>query len=56
LQSNDWIKFRPKVLLVEILDFDLDHPDEFSVHSFILDQDYVLFAKTYNTLFYRDKT
>jgi FkbM family methyltransferase len=54
LQSNDWERYRPVVLLVEILNFDLGNPDAYSVHQFILDKGYVLFAKTYNTLFYKD--
>lgn len=54
LQSNDWNKFRPRVLLVEILNFDMNHPDAYPVHKFILDNGYVLFAKTYNTLLYKD--
>lgn len=54
LQSNDWNKFRPRVLLVEILNFDMNHSDAYPVHKFILDKDYALFAKTYNTLFYKD--
>lgn len=54
LQSNDWSKFRPRVLLVEILNFDMKHPESFPVHRFILDEGYELFAKTCNTLFYKD--
>lgn len=55
LQSNNWDKYRPRVLLVEILNFDLNHPEAFPVHNFIIDNGYVLFAKTYNTLFYKDE-
>lgn len=54
LLSNDWERFRPHVLLVEILNFDLSTPEVFPVHCFILDKGYVMFAKTINTLFYRD--
>ncbi len=54
LQSNDWTRFRPKVLLVEILNFDMKHPDASPVHNFILNEGYELFAKTFNTVFYKD--
>lgn len=54
LHSNDWERFRPCVLLVEILNFDLNTPDAFPVHNYILDKGYVMFAKTFNTLFYKD--
>lgn len=54
LQSNDWTRFRPRVLLVEILNFDLNHPESYPVHNFMLEHGYVLFAKTYNTAFYKD--
>lgn len=54
LESNDWQKYRPQVLLVEILDFDLNHPSEYPVHNFIQDIGYSLFAKTHNTLIYKN--
>lgn len=54
LQSNDWIRFRPRILLVEILDFDVTRPGASFVHNFLVNQGYALFAKTYNTVFYRD--
>lgn len=54
LQSNDWSRYRPKVLVVEILDFDLKRASEYPVHQFIIDEGYELFAKTYNTSFYKD--
>lgn len=54
LQSNDWNRFRPRVLLVEILNFDLNRPKEYPVHFFLLNEGYELFAKSYNTLFYKD--
>lgn len=54
LQSNDWSRYRPKVLIVEILDFDLKRASEYPVHQFIIDEGYELFAKTYNTSFYKD--
>jgi len=54
LQSNDWARYRPAILLVEILNFDLQRVDEHPVHEFLVKTGYALFAKTYNTVFYRD--
>lgn len=54
LESNDWSKYRPSLLLIEILNFDMNHIDHFPVHAFIVRQGYELCAKTYNTVFYKD--
>lgn len=54
LRSNHWTKYRPTVLVVEILNFDLNKADRYPVHNFIVEKGYQLFAKTYNTLFYKD--
>jgi len=56
LKSNDWFRFRPFCLLVEALDFKLAKPSSAPVHSFLEMQNYELFAKTFNSLFYLDKT
>ena len=55
LKSNDWTRFRPSCLLVEALGFKLATPSA-PIHSFVELQNYELFAKTFNTLFYLDKT
>lgn len=55
LESNDWIKYRPKMLLIEILDFDINHPEKYPVHNFVINKGYAMWAKTYNTVFYEDK-
>jgi len=56
LKSNDWTRFRPVCVLVESADFDLGKPDSEPIHSFLGQQNYELFAKTFNTLLYLDKT
>lgn len=54
LQSNDWVRFRPKWVLVEQLNLaDIESLD-FEIHHFMKSLNYVLFAKTYNTLFYKN--
>jgi len=52
LQSNDWYKYRPTVLLVESLKFDLTNPDSSDIDLYMVTQGYKLSAKTVNTLFF----
>ena len=56
LKSNDWSKFRPACVLVEVVGFNLANSGEEPVHAFLAARNYELFAKTVNTLIYRDKT
>jgi len=54
LQSNNWRKFRPTVILAE--DFglpDLEATLNTPTATFLAEHGYVLFAKTVNTLFFR---
>jgi len=55
VRSNDWSKYRPRCLLVEALESDLERAMSGELHQFMVKQNYTLFAKTYNTLFYMDK-
>jgi hypothetical protein len=52
LQSNDWSRFRPKVVLVEILKSSLDLLEQDSVYHFLKSQDYHIYAKAFNTAFF----
>lgn len=54
LKSNDWNKFRPRVLLVEILDFDLETIQSNPIHAFLKQIGYKFEAKTPRTCFYLD--
>lgn len=54
LLSNDWSKYKPKVILIEELStsfFSLSK--ESKTFSFLMDKGYELFAKTFNTSFYK---
>lgn len=54
LLSNDWSKYRPKVILVEELYTSLENLSEQSeIFAFLGEKGYELFAKTFNTSFYR---
>lgn len=52
LESNDWEKYRPEVLLVEILDFKLETLFENPIHKFLTSRDYRFECKTPRTCFY----
>lgn len=54
LHSNDWNKYRPAVLLVEILDFSLETILENPIHRFLTEVNYSFECKTPRTCFYRD--
>lgn len=54
LTSNDWVKFRPTFLLVEILDFELETFVQNEICKFLKSQGYKLSAKTKNTVFFQD--
>lgn len=54
LLSNDWLKYKPTVLLVEELVTSLGAlPSQSETFRFLQKQGYELFAKTCNTSFYR---
>ncbi|QDC48041.1 FkbM family methyltransferase [Candidatus Methylopumilus universalis] len=55
LKSNDWNVFRPDWVLVEQLNMQDIENLSFEIHHYLKTRDYVLFAKTLNTLFYKNK-
>lgn len=56
IKSNDWQKYRPSCVLVEQLNLkDIENLD-FEIHHFMKSIGYVLFAKTFNTLFYQESS
>jgi len=52
LQSNDWTRFRPKIILVEALRMPIEKSLDGEIHQFMKSKGYELCAKTYNTYFY----
>lgn len=54
LKSNDWNKFSPQVLLVEILYFKLETIQNHPVHQFLSERNYSFLCKTPRTCFYQD--
>jgi FkbM family methyltransferase len=53
LESNDWNRFRPELVVVESHDFDIQHPDNHPIYQFLLSKNYQLFAKTFYTVFFK---
>lgn len=54
LRSNDWKAYRPKFVLAEALDFNLEQAARHPLWMYMHGLRYELVAKTLNTLFYRD--
>lgn len=55
IKSNDWSRFRPACVLVEVLGIDLEDMPRHPIHRFLSEKMYRLHAKTVNTAFYLDK-
>lgn len=53
LISNDWNKYKPKIILIEDLKFDINNLSKSDIVSFLSDKDYKFLAKTVNTLFFK---
>lgn len=54
LMSNDWEKYRPSWVLTEQLNLSNIESLDFEIHEYMKSINYVLFAKTFNTLFYKE--
>ncbi|HTW96312.1 MAG TPA: FkbM family methyltransferase [Candidatus Methylomirabilis sp.] len=54
LRSNNWQKYRPGIILVEIRELDLENMDSSPIHLFLKNLGYKIFAKTLLTAFYQD--
>ena len=53
LESNDWDKFRPKVILVEIIDGSLNSLMDKPIYQFLVSKGYSLFAKLVYTCIFK---
>jgi FkbM family methyltransferase len=52
LKSNNWEKYRPKIVLVEVLKSNLENLPEDEVCKFMIKERYNLLAKSVNTAFF----
>jgi hypothetical protein len=53
LQSNDWKKYRPKIILVEILGSSMHEIQDSSIGRLMTAVGYVLYAKCINTVLFK---
>tara|TARA_B100000787_G_scaffold69870_1_gene51392 strand:- start:2393 stop:3142 length:750 start_codon:yes stop_codon:yes gene_type:complete len=54
LKSNDWSKYRPKFVLVEILSSSLHNIDKDPIFQLMKEKSYIIFSKQVNTVFFKD--
>ena len=52
LVSNDWAKYKPAIILIEDSEFDLHNMGKSKVYNYLIDKDYTLISKTFNSLFF----
>jgi hypothetical protein len=55
LKSNNWDKYKPDVLLIEYIDLSIEDILKSEIHTFLTDLFYNFFAKTGNTVFYKQR-
>ena len=54
LNSNDWSKYRPKFVIVEMLKSNFSEIEKEPIFLFMKKQDYVIFSKQVNSVFFKD--
>lgn len=52
ISSNDWSRYRPRVILIELLNTDIENLEAHPTAQLLRSQNYRVFAKTYNTFFF----
>ena len=53
LASNDWTKYRPQVVLAEVLGSSLNKLEKDPVYNYMATQGYTLFAKLIHTCIFK---
>jgi|GEM_PF-253966 len=53
LKSNDWQKYRPKILMVEQLNFDFNKLEDDCIYNYLKSVGYEICSKTKRTIFYK---
>ena len=56
LRSNDWTKYLPDVVLVEVLESNLNGIQESEVYKILKNYNYIIYAKCVNTVFFAQKS
>jgi len=52
LVSNDWTKYKPSIILIEDIGFDLHNMGNSKVYNYLIGKGYCLIVKIFNTLFF----
>lgn len=55
IRSNDWSKYRPKIILIEDSDFSFDKATSSEVYNYLSNKDYYVISKAYNTIIFKSK-
>lgn len=53
LNSNDWDKYRPEIVLIEVLGTTFDQIISSETTAYMQKNGYMIFAKTFNTVFFK---
>jgi FkbM family methyltransferase len=53
LKGNNWEKYQPEVILIELLQFDFKNAGNHETVIYLESKGYSLFAKTFNTVFFK---
>lgn len=53
LNSNNWNKYRPEIVLIEVLGTTFDQIIDSETTTYMQKNGYVIFAKTFNTVFFK---
>jgi FkbM family methyltransferase len=53
LNSNDWEKYRPLIVLIECLDFEVNTFIKSELYKFMCEKGYGFYCKTVNTVFFK---
>ena len=54
LKSNDWKKFRPRIVIVEILESELKNINKNPIVKFMKKKKYEVYCKQFNSIFFRE--
>lgn len=52
LHSNNWSKYTPKVIVIEILDFDFDKFKDGLIYQFLTEKGYTIFSKLFHSVIF----
>lgn len=56
LESNDWVNYRPRIIIIEILDTPVSHLQNSAIHKFLNKQNYALYSKLVQSAIFIDQS